>query len=44
MSSDLVEQASTGHLITVNLRGDRKMAPPVLVVDRPDDTGGASSK
>ena len=29
------EHDSSSHILTVNLKGDRKMAPPVLVVDRP---------
>jgi hypothetical protein len=34
-----VRQASGGRL-TVDLKGDRKMAPPILVVDRPTAAGG----
>lgn len=30
------EHRLSGHALTVNLKGDRKMAPPVLVVDRPE--------
>ena len=29
------EHDSSDHILTVNLKGDRKMAPPVLVIDRP---------
>ena len=35
----ITEQHPCGHRLTVNLKGDRKMAPPVLVVDRPADEG-----
>ena len=35
---------SAGHRLTVNLKGDRKMAPPVLVIDRPVDKGRGSNK
>ncbi len=33
------ELRSSGHRLTVDLKGDRKMAPPVLVADRPANEG-----
>ena len=38
------EHQSSSHILTVNLKGDRKMAPPVLVVDRPADEGSGAMR
>ncbi len=38
------EHQSSGHNITVNLKGNRKMAPPVLVVDRRAERAGEGTR
>ena len=38
------EHHPSGHGLTVNLKGDRKMAPPVIVVDRPTDEGCGATR
>ena len=37
VDGSITEHQPSGHTLTVNLKGDSKMAPPVLVVDRPAD-------
>ena len=43
MDGSKTEGHILGHRLTVNLRGDRKMAPPVLVIDRPVDKGSGAT-
>jgi len=40
----ITEDQPSGHTFTVSLKGDSKMAPPVLVVYRPADERGAKSR
>ncbi len=44
MDGSKTEHPSPGHGLMVNLKGDRKMAPPVLVVDRPTDEGREATR